>query len=472
MTSIPRSKTSSTPHYPIPFLLPLFVLVGLALLPSSLAQDVEYIISEEQQPLTFVGNVARDINLQAQLPSSIFDSLQYSVLAGSSSYGDLFSVQQDSGDLYTSRRLDRETLCRFTVQCRLDFKVGAVSGSYFKNIRVRVVLNDVNDNAPRFNRSSLALVISESVTIGASFSLEGAVDDDTGEGNSVQTYIIVPSNGPFDVSFTQKLDRTSDVTLVVKQQLDRETKSSYSLRLVASDGGVPVRTAEMTLDITVTDINDNAPVFSQPSYSVTIGENVQPGENILTVSASDDDEGVNAEVIYRLSVHQDSSVAALFRVDEVSGELSLLHLPASGGYSLIVEAVDGGSPPKETQVVAEVKVIDTTNNPPVIVVTLLSAAVSEGARLKSPVAHVSVEDPDSGNNGQVRFVCLPVCLSVCLPVCLPFCLSVYLSVCLSAGLSVCRSVCLSVCLPVYLSASLLFVSLFFFVLFFCSSLIF
>lgn len=422
MTSISRSKTFSTPHYPLRLPLLLLLLLSLVFLPSSsLAQDVEYSISEEQQPLTFVGNVARDINLQAQLPSSIFDSLHYSLLAGSSSHGALFSVEQDTGDLYTARRLDRETLCRFTVLCQLDFKVGAVSGSYFKNIRVRVLLNDINDNAPRFNRSSLVLVISESVTVGASFSLEGAVDDDTGENNSVQSYTITPSNGPFEVSFTQKLDRTSDVTLIVKQQLDREAKSSYSLKLIASDGGVPLRTAEMAIEITVTDNNDNAPVFSRPAYSVTIGENVQPGENILTVSATDEDEGVNAEVAYRLSAHQDSSVSALFHVDEVSGEVSLLQLPASGSYSLIVEAVDGGSPPKETQVVVEVKVIDTTNNPPVIVVTLLSAAVSEGARLRSPVAHVSVEDPDSGSNGQVGVFRLSLCLSDCSFVSLSVC---------------------------------------------------
>ena len=381
--------------------LAFLITITLLPLPPCTAQDVVYSIPEEQQPTTFVGNVARDINLEAQLPSAIFDNLHYSVLASSSSYGDLFSIDQDTADLFTSRRLDRETVCRFSLQCRLDFKVGAVAGTYFKNIRVRVLLNDVNDNAPRFNRSSFSLDIPESVTVGASFSLEGALDDDTGVNNSVQSYTISPSDGPFEISFTQKLDRTSDVTLYVREALDRETRRSYTLTLIASDGGVPLRTAEMTVTVNVLDNNDNAPIFSQTDYSVTIGENVKPGERILTVYASDADEGVNAEVRYRLSAHQDSSVASLFNVGEQSGAISLQHLPASGVYTVIVQAVDGGSPPKEAQVVVEVRVIDTTNNPPVIVVTLLSAAVSEGSSLRFPVAHVSVEDPDSGSNGQV-----------------------------------------------------------------------
>ncbi|KAL8576350.1 hypothetical protein ACOMHN_048917 [Nucella lapillus] len=395
----PTSRSPSPSLFPChTFLLVVVVVVAVGV---CRGQDVQYSLSEEQRPSSFVGNVARDINLRAQLSNAVFTSLQYSLLAGSSSHGDLFSINQDTSDLFTARLLDREILCRFSTQCQLDFKVGAVAGTYFKNIRVRVLLSDINDNSPRFNRSRLALSIPESVTVGASFSLEGAVDDDTGVNNSVQTYTLFPSQGPFDVTFTKKLDRTSDVNLIIKQQLDREAESSYILRLVASDGGTPPRTAELEVQVTILDDNDNAPEFTQSSYSVTIGENVRPGERILIVSARDEDEGVNAEIRYRLSVHQDSSVATLFSVGEVSGDLTLKQLPASGTYSVIVQAVDGGTPPKEAQVVVEVMVIDTTNNPPLIVVTLLSTAVPENNSPQSPVAHVSVEDPDSGRNGQV-----------------------------------------------------------------------
>nr|KAG5689977.1 hypothetical protein BaRGS_033658 [Batillaria attramentaria] len=383
-------------------LLPLTLALTLALAPLAQAQDVTYSVSEEQQAKSFVGNVARDINLEALLPTQVFNSVQYSILASSGPHGDLFQIDSETADLFTARRLDRETTCRFSVVCELDIKVGAVAGQYFKNIRVRVHLRDVNDNAPRFNRSSMNLEIPESVTVGASYTLPGALDDDSGVNNSVQSYALSPDDGPFSIFFTQRLDGTSDVTLVVNEQLDREKKDSYSLRLIASDGGVPRRTAEMSVSVQVTDINDNAPRFSQASYQRSIGENVRPGDSILKVTATDDDEGLNAEVRYRLSARQEGSMAALFSVDEVTGDILIQQLPTSGQYSIIVEAVDGGSPPKETQVEVNVNIIDTTNNPPQIVVTLLSQAISEGSTLRSPVAHVSVEDPDSGNNGQVN----------------------------------------------------------------------
>jgi hypothetical protein len=78
-----------------------------------------------------------------------------------------------------------------------------------------VTVQDINDNSPRFNRSSFPLEISEAVTLGASFTLEGAVDDDTGTNNSVQNYYLKPSGGPFAITFTRRLDNTSDVSLKV-----------------------------------------------------------------------------------------------------------------------------------------------------------------------------------------------------------------------------------------------------------------
>lgn len=380
-----------------------FFTMTFIFIPFTSGEDISYNLSEEQQPNTFVGNVARDVNLQALLPETLFQNMQYNILAGSSSssHGNLFTINHLTADLFTVRRLDREALCPFSLVCELSFKVGAVSGTYFKNIIVKIFVQDVNDNAPHFNKSSMTINIPESVSVGALYSLEGAVDDDTGTNNSVQGYAIEPADGAFGIVFTQRLDRTSDVVLVVNQPLDRETTPLHVLKLIATDAGIPRRTAEMTVQVKVLDVNDNPPEFARPSYRINIGENALPGSALVTLSARDSDEGSNAEIRYRLSGHQDSGVAAMFAVNATSGEVSLRQRPTSGLYSLIVEASDNGTPSKDAQVIVEVQVIDNANNPPSMTVSLLNPTIPENAKMHTPVAHVSIDDPDSGSNGQV-----------------------------------------------------------------------
>ena len=137
-----------------------------------------------------------------------------------------------------------------------------------------------------------------------------------------------------------------------------------------------------------------------------MGENTASGAVIKTLTATDGDIGQNAALEYRLSIHQDASVAQQFEVDRLTGELTARVALTSGSYTIIVEAVDGGSPGNVAQTVVEVTVIDTENNPPVITVDPLNegnpwAVISEGAKVDDLVAHVTVFDPDSGANGAV-----------------------------------------------------------------------
>lgn len=369
-----------------------------------LAQEKTYQFREEEPEGTFIGNIALDLNLAALIPADVFSTLHYSIM----NWGDggNFRVDEKNSGLFTKVRLDREQLCRFEVQCVLKLRVAAKSETDVKKYAVFVDLLDVNDNPPKFNTSSYTLNISESVTVGKRYALAGAVDEDRWSENSIKSYTFDPPSSVFGVEFFQQLDGSSTVNLVVNEALDRETTDNYSLLLVAKDGGSPVRSASLVVKIEVADDNDNTPKFSQGQYNVQMGENTLQGSIITTLSAVDADVGVNAALDYRLSSRQESRIAELFQIDKQSGQLTAKAPLTSGSYTIIVEAVDKGSPRRVNQTEVVVNVIDTENNPPVITIDPLNqdskhVHVSETANKNSLVAHVSVFDPDSGPNGIV-----------------------------------------------------------------------
>ncbi|GFS22945.1 protocadherin-9 [Elysia marginata] len=388
-----------------------FFLLSVLLPQVALSQDRTYNFKEQEPEGSFVGNIARDLNLEAIISDAIFQSLQYSILVYKD--GDYFRIDPVNSDLFTRGVLDREEICPYDSQCVLELRVGARSETDLQKYSIVVNLLDINDNSPRFNQTTFTQPIPESVQVGKKYPLPGALDDDRGPGNSIQSYSIrpfngLPNDGTFEVEFSQKLDGTSDVSLVVRRSLDRETRDNYNLVLTAVDGGSDPspREGSMSIIVQVLDDNDHTPMFDQARYSVQVGENTVSGAVIITLTATDGDIGPNAALQYRLSVHQDASVARQFAVDRVTGELTARVALTSGSYTIIVEAVDGGSRQRVNQTVVEVTVIDTENNPPLITVDPLNegspwALISEEAKVDDLVAHVTVFDPDSGPNGAV-----------------------------------------------------------------------
>lgn len=111
-----------------------------------------------------------------------------------------------------------------------------------------------------------------------------------------------------------------------KAKLDREEISFLRIKAIATDKGDPPMKSEANLEIIITDINDNSPVFSQDSYNVTINENVTTPLVILKVNAVDSDFGQNGEVRYSIVT---SSSVGLFSLDYQTGELTLRNPPGT-----------------------------------------------------------------------------------------------------------------------------------------------
>ncbi|NWV16073.1 PCDA2 protein, partial [Origma solitaria] len=268
---------------------------------------------------------------------------------------------------------------------------------------VELEVTDINDNAPIFRVDEEALNIAESSVPGSRFPLEGASDADIGA-NAQLSYTLSPSEH-FSLDYQGNNDQSASLGLILTKALDRETIPMHRLVLTASDVGRPSLTGTMELVISVLDANDNAPQFNQSVYKVKILEGSELGTLLVTLSATDPDEGVNSDITYLFSKHVSPKVKEMFTIDENKGEIRLqgkLDYEEMDSYEIPVEARDKGYPPLSGHCKVMVGVLDVNDNAPEVWVTSLSVPVPEDASVGTVVALLSVSDRDSGANGRVR----------------------------------------------------------------------
>jgi len=141
-------------------------------------------------------------------------------------------------------------------------------------IRVRLVILDINDNAPMFSRQRVSIALSELTPPKDLFPLMPATDVDS-PANGVAGYrlTVLDSTRPsdfFDVRVTDVNRSTSELRLVLLRPLDHETADRHHLRVLAYDAGSPSLTGTLYIDVTVEDANDNAPEFDKELYSTVL----------------------------------------------------------------------------------------------------------------------------------------------------------------------------------------------------------
>ncbi|KAM6979715.1 protocadherin-12 [Aplochiton taeniatus] len=317
-----------------------------------------------------------------------------------------FSVAPRDGTVSTLGQLDREELCRGSDLCELDFSVLYRRGGAMHFLRVRVEVMDLNDHSPVFPSGHQEVEISETATLRMRIPLDRAVDPDAGP-NGLQTYSLsVNQHFALDVKGAQGGTRQAE--LVVIKELDRELQASFELSLVAWDKGNPPRSGSALVRVTVLDSNDNSPAFEDSTPTVELEEDTARGTVLLTLRATDPDQGANGEVEYSLSKHAPPAVHKLFSVHPHTGALTLtgpLDYEARPSYEVDVQARDRGPNAIPSHCKVQVRLRDVNDNAPRIHVTWTppygEATALEGAPEDTFVALVMVSDADAGDNGRV-----------------------------------------------------------------------
>uniref|UniRef100_A0A4W5QMN5 Cadherin domain-containing protein n=1 Tax=Hucho hucho TaxID=62062 RepID=A0A4W5QMN5_9TELE len=367
------------------------VLLFLLHLNHVVSGQIRYSIPEEMKKGSLIGNVAQDLELdlkrlragRARIVTG--ESIQYTEL------------KTDKGILVVSERIDREQLCGDVTPCSFSFEIILENPMELHHITIEVL--DVNDHPPIFKKTDVKLEISESAILGARFVLENAEDPDVGV-HSLQNYVLTP-NDNFALKQHVNPDGSKYAEMILQKPLDREEHPRLSLKLIAVDGGNPQRSGSVNIEITVLDVNDNAPVFNQSVYRAAVMENAPKSTYITNVNASDADSGSNGYITYSLS-NLKGNLADILTINENTGILSvsgLIDYEKDKKYELRIEAKDQGGLTDSSKVIVEV--IDVNDNAPVISVMSFTSPISEDSPPGTTIGIINVKDVDSGENGQV-----------------------------------------------------------------------
>ncbi|XP_061398166.1 cadherin-related tumor suppressor, partial [Musca vetustissima] len=345
------------------------------------------IMEEESPPQTIVRVKAhdRDSGENGEVSYRLVDD-----------YEGTFEIDADSGEIYTTLRLDREEVSRYELSVvAVDQGMPQLSGS------ATVVINllDKNDNPPKFTRL-FSVNVTENAEIGSFVIQVTSMDLDQGI-NANALYTLTENPGE-----KFRLDSLSG-NITVAGHIDREEQDEYILKITASDGAWR---SDTPITITIQDQNDNAPEFDHTFYSFNFPELQRSVAFVGQVVANDRDKhGPNSVISY--SLQQPSDV---FTIDPATGEIfskktikykhSQYEASPENTYTLTVIATDNGKPPLYSECMVNINIVDANNHPPKFEKPRYLSPIPEHARMGQRVVRVQAHDSlDTGVNAEIHY---------------------------------------------------------------------
>uniref|UniRef100_A0A3Q1FYB9 FAT atypical cadherin 3b n=1 Tax=Acanthochromis polyacanthus TaxID=80966 RepID=A0A3Q1FYB9_9TELE len=300
------------------------------------------------------------------------------------SVNDFFSIDPVTGIVILEKSLDRESRDSYRVRVQATDRAGHLP--CLPQVDLTILVLDVNDNAPVFQRRDYGVTVPEDVAVGTEVIRVLATSADIGP-NAEITYNIRSGNELGKFIIDTKLGSIS-----VADDLDFEVCKDYYLTVEAWDSGNPPLSTATMVTIELMDVNDNAPTFSQDIYSVLVSEDA-------SVLAEDLDSQVNGRITYSILKGDRSNQ---FWIDPVAGLLKVnkrLDRELVSRYALSVQAFDSGSPAMSSTVTINIDISDVNDNPPVFTPPNSTAIIQLNQAASTTLLKLSVSDKDSPRNG-------------------------------------------------------------------------
>ncbi|XP_030644108.1 LOW QUALITY PROTEIN: protocadherin-23 [Chanos chanos] len=320
--------------------------------------------------------------------SGVNGQIEYSIVSGN--HNNAFIIDSVRGILATNAVLDREIIPSYKLVLQAKDR-GSPPLTGTSTVRVQVV--DINDNSPAIPPME-PVPVAENLPVGYTVTQVTANDVDLSPSLTYSFAGMGDTNGSFTI------DRYTGV-ISLTRSLDHEASELHTLTVQASDS---VHQTEAPLTIHVLDVNDNAPIFTKESYQVVLSELTPSDTSVVTVSATDEDSGLNGKISYRLL----SSPLRGFYIDSETGSVftnkPLKHIANGNTVRLLVEARDSGDPVLSSVTSVDITVVDANDHSPVFEQSSYQLSVSEDAPVGSTLLTLLAEDRDySGQNTQLDY---------------------------------------------------------------------
>ncbi|XP_041078524.1 protocadherin gamma-A11-like isoform X13 [Polyodon spathula] len=315
----------------------------------------------------------------------------------------LFSIDPRTGNIKVVGKIDFEEATYHEIE--VQAKDGAGLAGHCK---VFVEITDINDNAPVITVKSLFNPIPENSPPGTEVAIINVQDQDSGENSKVVCFILV--NVPFKLRSSVR----NYYSLETKTVLDREEVSEFNITITATDKGFPPLSSSTTILFTISDINDNSPIFNQSSYSAYVVENNKPGLSICSVQARDPDWKQNGTVSYSL-LPSDVHGMPLSSCISINPDSGVIHAVRTFDYEqfrhfqFYVLAKDKGSPPLSSNVTVNIFITDQNDNFPQILYpgqsesSFMTEVMPKSVHKGNLVSKVVAVDADSGQNAWLSY---------------------------------------------------------------------
>ncbi|XP_066526353.1 cadherin EGF LAG seven-pass G-type receptor 2 [Hoplias malabaricus] len=307
-----------------------------------------------------------------------------------------FNIDSDSGAVTTQMELDYEDQVSYTLAITArDNGIPQKSDTTY----LEILVNDVNDNSPRFLRDRYLGSVMEDVPVYTSVVQVSATDRDSG----LNSRVVYTFQGGDDGDGDFIIESTSGIVRTLRR-LDRENTPLYNLQAFAVDKGIPALRTSIDIQVTILDVNDNPPVFEKDEFDIYVEENSPIGLVVAHISATDPDEGSNAQIMYQIV---EGNIPEVFQLDIFSGELMALmdlDYETRSEYVIVVQAT---SAPLVSRATIHIKLLDKNDNAPVLknfqiifnnYVTDRSNSFPTGI-----IGRIPAHDPDASDNLTYKF---------------------------------------------------------------------